>query len=505
MTLFAGLTRAYGVYLIPANAKPSEEDGNKVKGRPYTEHKPVTQDLWEQHLSGERGLGIIPITDDATVNWAAIDIDVYPLDFAEMERRFTELRLPLVMCTTKSGGAHLLLFCREPVKASLVRNKLHEWAIALGYPAAEVFPKQNSLANDKDVGNWLNMPYYDSAKRSSTRHCIHEGQELSIHDFLELAEARKVTEQALKNFILPGKAGDEFEDGPPCLQHLANKGFPRGGRNMGLFNLAIFARFADGDNWKEKIDEYNRNFMEPALSTAEVMNTIKSASRKDYFYTCDKDPIASCCNKEICRTRKYGIGGNSENKVPQMLLGSLVKIDSDPPMWIIDVEGYRMEVTTDDLLNQQRFRKLCVEKINKMPGLMKQPIWDAIVRDRLANVEVIEAPPDSGPRGQLLLHLENFCTVRVSANNLDEILLGKPYHDSTAGMTYFRSSDLLRYLEQQHFREFKERQVWTVIRELNGTHQQHSIKGKSVTSWAIPSFARQTEAFAVPQTHEDDM
>lgn len=502
MLLFKGLDRAHGVYQITEKG----QEGDKVKGRPYTEHKPVTLDLWLSHLKGERGLGIIPITDDATVSWAAIDIDTYPLDFDEMEGLIVSHNLPLLMARSKSGGAHLFMFCKEPIPAKLVRAKLSEWALVLGHPEAEIFPKQNSLANKSDVGNWLNMPYFEAKK--TERFAILNGQRLKALEFLDIAEGRKVTADALRAFNISGNNLPDFEDAPPCLQHLASKGFPRGSRNMALFNLAVFARMVYGDDWKEKVDEYNRSLMDPPLSTSEVMQTLKSAGRKEYFYTCDKTPISAVCNKEVCRTRKFGIGGNSEASVAPVMLGSMTKIDSDPPIWIIDVEGYRLEVSTEDLISQTKFRRLCMDKINKLPPMLKQGVWEQAIRERLNDVEVVEAPPDSGPEGQFRTHLETFLTTRAPANELDELLLGKPFHCTAVkspntvahvGRTFFRSPDLIRYLEQQHFREFKERQIWALLRKMDAKHHSFTLKGKKcVTAWSVPSYGAQSEEFSVP-------
>ncbi len=495
--LFAGLERAHGCSIIDKNAVPDE--AGKINARSFTEHKQVTDGVWLAHLSGEKGIGIIPIRDDSTVMWAAIDIDQYPLDLTALEATLEELMLPLVVCRTKSGGAHLYLFCKEPIPARIVRLKMAEWSVAIGHPGVEVFPKQSSLANNKDVGNWLNMPYFD-APHKTTRHGWHEGKAMKIEAFLDFAESRKVSAAALDAFTLPSAMGDaEFADGPPCLQHLAAKGFPRGSRNNALFNLAVFARLRYPDDWKEKIDEYNRTLMQPPLGTSEVMAVIKSAGRKEYFYTCNKDPIASVCNKEVCRTRKFGIGNTSEGSLAPVMLGALTKIDSNPPMWIIDVEGYRLELTAEDLMQQQRFRKMCMEKVNKLPAMMPQSAWEGLIRERLAQVEIIAAPPDSGPEGQFKSHLENFCSSRVSANNQDELLLGKPWHDEAEGVTWFRSPDLLRYLDQQHFREFKERQIWGILRGMGAGHKQVMIKGKCVSIWSVPMFSKQSEGFEVPR------
>lgn len=508
-TLFRGLERAYGTYSIKA-VTPDEK--GKIQGQAFTRHAMVTTEIWFKHLAGTTGLGIVPITDANTVHWAAIDIDVYPLDLEALEQKLTALTLPLVVCRTKSGGAHLYLFLSEPVQASIIRKVLARWALAIGYPSAEIFPKQNTLANTKDVGNWINMPYFNVT--DTKRHAIRNGIPLDYEEFLTFAESRKVTEKALLAFELAPMTAEEFNDGPPCIQFLAAQGFPRGNRNNGLFNLAVFARFAFDDDWKSKVEGYNLTYMEPPLSASEVMNVTKSADRKGYFYTCKRDPVLSVCNKGVCQTRKYGIGGSGKGGL-SLMLGTLAKIDCQPPIWIADVEGFRIEVTTEELMNQSKFRRLCMDKLNKLPPPMKQEDWELIVSEKLLNVDIIEAPPDSGPEGQFLLHLENFCVARAAANTLDEVILGKPFHCVSAddtrlpaaaiGTTLFRSFDLLRYLDQQHFNDFQERQVWAALRRIGVEHYRVLIKSRSVPVWAIRSFRQQTEDFTIPPTGHGDL
>ncbi len=478
--LFAGLDRAHGTYvtLDKANAK------KKVEGRAVTLTKPVTEALWEAHLDGSgKGLGIIPIMDDANVNWAAIDIDDYELNHIALEEKINKIKLPVVMCRTKSGGAHLYVFFKEPVTAKLARSKLMEWVIALGLGiGTEIFPKQIALANKSDVGNWI----------KTTRFAIYKGQKLSAKKFLEYAKVKAISLTQLENFTVELGEG-HFNDGPPCLQTLSTSGFPQGTRNMGLFNIGVYCRHKFGDDWQAHMEDMNREFMQPPLGSAEVTQAVKSLSKKTYFYTCDKQPIVQCCNKEICKTRTFGIGGNGED-IP-VTIGSLVRINSEIPTFFIDVEGVRMEVTPQDLLMQERFRLLCIEKINKLPTRMKASEWEKIVRDRLDSVEIIEAPRDSGPVGQFQLHLEAFCTNRHKARAMDELLLGKPYANAEDQRTYFRSVDLMKYLDQQHFRDFKPQKVWALLRDLGATHKQEMLKGKCVQCWSIPSPSEQTEAF----------
>jgi len=168
--LYGGLDRAYGSY-IPGQLNETKQ---KMEGKAQTIASEYRAQLWKQHLSGEKGLGVIPITDQATCNWGAIDIDIYPLDLNELEEKVTRLKLPLIILRTKSGGAHLTLYLSSSISASTVRAKMTEFSVALGYGGVEIYPKQVKLANGRDTGNWLNMPYFDSAK--TTRYAIHKGK-----------------------------------------------------------------------------------------------------------------------------------------------------------------------------------------------------------------------------------------------------------------------------------------------------------------------------------------
>src|SRR5262252_8036889 len=93
--LFAGLQRSHGSYAIPHGAKP---DGNgKLHDRSWarTVKGQVTVELWQKHLEGGVGIGIVPIRDDATCVFGAIDVDVYPLDLKALQARLMSLALPL--------------------------------------------------------------------------------------------------------------------------------------------------------------------------------------------------------------------------------------------------------------------------------------------------------------------------------------------------------------------------------------------------------------------------
>jgi hypothetical protein len=112
--LFLGCERAHGYY-GPLAPDPTRGDG-KLKGQALTKREPLTDALWESHLAGKTGIGVIPIRDDSTCVFGAIDIDAYT-DFnpASVAAEVARLKLPMVVCRSKSGGAHVYCFSRNTV------------------------------------------------------------------------------------------------------------------------------------------------------------------------------------------------------------------------------------------------------------------------------------------------------------------------------------------------------------------------------------------------------
>jgi hypothetical protein len=50
-----------------------------------------------------------PINQDNLCKFGALDIDTYDLDHKALGAKIRKLKLPLLHCRSKSGGAHLVL------------------------------------------------------------------------------------------------------------------------------------------------------------------------------------------------------------------------------------------------------------------------------------------------------------------------------------------------------------------------------------------------------------
>jgi hypothetical protein len=489
MSLFAGDNSAYGVYRIP---KEAIKDGKKLVGKAATLRKPVTVELWDKHLFGKDGLGIIPINKNSEVKWGAIDIDDYDMDPKKLNQKVRQLNLPLVTFRTKSGGTHLYCFLTKFTSAKLMQYKLREFASALGYGTAEIFPKQTELLSERgDIGQWINMPYFDEAQ--TMRYALHQvtGKALSLEDFIKYANEKVISPEQLAEFKV--EYGEDLIGCPPCLDILIKQGFPSGTRNNGLFNLGVYAIKSSPEGWRKKLEEYNNLYMDPPLTSVEVQGVVKSLEKKEYEYTCKTEPIHSFCNIAKCRTCKFGV--NTGTGMPAM--GTLTKLNTDPPLWFIDItDGGRLELTTDELQQPLKFQKKCMETLNLMPVIMKRDAWQLIVQQLLSGCSVIEVPKDTSQKGTFYDYLEEFCTGRVQAKTHEDILVGKPL--TIDDKHWFRLRDLMDYLKKKQL-DFSRNRVTMMLRDIDATHKFMNISGRGSNLWGVPAFRKNKNELSIPE------
>ena len=109
-SLFRGYPNAFGTY---AHMDLGMKRG-KQKPRQWSKKKPITPLVIANHLEGKEPLGVYPLEDNEQVQFAAIDIEVYQLDFEQISRQLIAWSIPMLVCNSKSNGAHLYVFFSEP-------------------------------------------------------------------------------------------------------------------------------------------------------------------------------------------------------------------------------------------------------------------------------------------------------------------------------------------------------------------------------------------------------
>jgi len=239
-----GLERAYGQY-------------NPVSKEHHFINRPLTLQQYEDHITGIRSLGVVPIDENGEVSWAAIDIDTHKNDktkppvpwsnqqYKKLLDKIKFLKLPLTVVKSKGGGAHCILSLGKKYSAKAVQDLMKVFEYALCYEGLEVFPKQTELG-PKDSGSFLNLPYF----KGNSRNIINfEYKTLNIEG-LDYAIKRIVNlPSQLKFFLL--KQGSR-------TQH----------RNDRTWCAAAFLKKEYPDQWEEKTKEYNQLFNEPPLGEA---------------------------------------------------------------------------------------------------------------------------------------------------------------------------------------------------------------------------------------------
>ncbi len=476
--IFHGSSRAHGTFTVENNII-----GQKTQGKAKT-IKTIGASIkhWQDHLEGKQGLGIIPIDEDNLVKWGAIDIDIYSLNLEKLVNKIEEFKLPLVVCRSKSGGAHVYCFLKEKAPAADMQDKLREIAAGLGYGGVEIFPKQREVLVDRgDIGSWLNMPYFEGDE--SMRYAFDQKAEaLSLINFISFIEQRLISHEELVELEVP--VLNDIKDGPPCLQVLLKQGFPEGTRNNGLFNVGVYLKKSNPENWELEIEEYNRKYVHPPLPAQEVLTLISTLKKKEYNYKCSDEPIKSYCNVAKCRGCKYGVGGG--NNTPTF--SSLSKLDTKPPLWFLSINDMRLELNTEQLQNQLKFQRACMEILNMMPARMNDRAWQTLIQTLMdSGMEVIEVSDDVTIEGQFMELLESFCTDMAQANTRDELLLGKPWTED--GKTYFRIKDLKDYLAKHRFTDMETNRIASKLRDLKAKHKFWNIKGRGTNVWYIDEFS----------------
>ena len=486
MAIFDGLKMAHGYFKIEKTGA-----NGKAQGKAGVLREPQTRQLWEDHLSGTgSGLGIIPINEENNCKWGCIDIDQYPLDHKVLVDKIRRMKLPLVVCRSKSGGAHCFLFTTVWTEAKDMQKALQTMAAGLGYGESEIFPKQIKLHLDRgDVGNFLNLPYYDH--EGGLRYAfLDDGTSATIDEFIELHQKFAQTpEEVVKLQVIGSSETTLLPDGPPCLQILCKQTISEGGRNNGLFNIGVYLRKAYPDSWESEILRYNMEYVAPPLPLGEVNVVAKQIERKDYAYKCNDSPINAYCNKELCRTRKFGIGA----AVAGATIANLRKYNSTPPVWFMDVNGEPLEMDTDALMNQMTFQKACMEQLNFMPRSVAKQQWESRISTLLNEMKdnesaIIEVAVDASISGQFYDYLEEFCRHLQVAQDKEEILLRRPWTDEEQDLTYFRLKDFENFLKKNKFFEYKSHRIAQRLRDINGSSVVLNIKGRSVRVWQIPAF-----------------
>ena len=480
--IFSGLTRAYG-----QTESRSKNQNGKIEAKSWIEKQELTELQWNNHLDGkEPSLGIIPIRDDNTCRWGAIDIDTYDgFDHKKLITQILDKKLPLVVCKSKSGGAHVFLFVDEPCTARDMQIKLTEIAAWLGYGESEIFPKQIEL-NSKGTGDFLNLPY--NHPEYPTRYALDdEGNALiELGMFITHYESKVVSNLGMVIIDKPvtEKNNEDFKGAPPCLTTLASDKFSHGSRNECMFQLGIYLRERFPNELETKMDEYNLKYFDPPLPSKEVQTLFKQVVDKKYFYRCELPVFKTVCEKRKCQTRKFGIGNSAEHEIT-----NLKKWVSDDPIFEVTHNGKVIILTKKQLTNHNLYREECVGQANESPRPIAPVVWADIVDNLLKNMtddDFIQQPGEVTAKGQFLSQLQIFLENNRGAKDRQDILQGMVF-EHEKGFFFFKPQSLRDFLKTKRFTKLSDSAQYKVFEEFGGNTAKFKVNTSTEHTWKIPT------------------
>ena len=441
INIFEGLDSAYGQTV--KTDQFSEKGKHKTKS--FTISNPVTKKLWEEHLKGsDPGLGIVPINKDNKCKWGCIDIDTYPFDHKKFIEKLKQKNIPMIVCRSKSGGAHAFLFTKDFVPATVMRVKLKLIASAMGFAGAEIFPKQDYIRVDRgDTGSFLNLPYHANERTVRYAYGL-EGNVLKLEEFFTLHEKVSLTLEQLNELKIESEKEktDLFKGMPPCLVTLLSDGVPDGQRNNCMYNVGVYLkkRYPDKEEWQSHMFTYNKQFMSPPLDATEINTLIGSLDSKEYNYKCKDEPIHSFCDAKKCALKEFGVGDNA----PTPEITEIRKYDSDPPIYFASIDGESVEVDDATLHDPEKFSLACMNQIGKPMMPVPKHMWRRLLIKLFANLETIPAPESSKLDVQLKEILADYIN-KTPGKELKDVMRGIAFTD-TDGFTYFKFKDFWKFL-----------------------------------------------------------
>lgn len=508
-TLFTGNPSAYGVYSLKGD-KPAS----------FTKTNPVSHKEYEHHLKYNTvGLGVIPVIDSDTSGFGVLDFDNHHekdgIDLIGLAKRIKDLNLPLVLCRSKSGGAHAFLFGSAPLNTRVLRQTLKKFAGRLrgfGELDVEIFPKQERVDKDSP-GNWINLPYFDA--HDTHRYAIINGQKASLEEFLDMAEKKAITTQNLIKLN-----GDAHAEAPPCIEFFLNTVTGEGQRNILLFHFGVYAKRAFPESWQQVVATFNaENFKNP-LDHDECQSVINSLSKEkaeEYRYKCKEDICKSVCKSEVCVKRKYGI---TETDQSQLLLSSipgigvLRKYNMTPPRYELEIQGSTLAFTSAEILDFRQFKRVMFEKLDIVLKPIKNEKWLEILRLMMEKIDHVDVPEDASQIGLIRQEILEFIK---KANLKDEglnrekrskILTGNPIvikRKDGVRFVVFKGGAFRQYIANKRYGSLKIYDLWDAARSLGvsafkvrcGTHTPIAVWGVPLIDDTehpnIPDFGRLEE------------
>ncbi|MEZ2219624.1 hypothetical protein [Rhizobium sp. RCC_161_2] len=404
---------------------------------PRDRKDPPTVDLWEKHLAGTYPLGISPLRHDGMCRWGLVDIDVYDdLDHSALANKIQRAALPLIVCRSKSGGAHVFLFVTDWIHQAEMNAALVAIAVRLGYADAEVYPP---VPGKK--GNCINMPMLGGSERWGVKP---RGLDMSVVEFLYYVEKARCSPADVTRLAKTTATTQKPGSSAPSsrvLRNLTEKcdeiAGLTDGRKRALHDTAfLFGKYVLKDRIEPEtvisklIAAGVTAGLEPVAAESHARNGLEGRLRK--------------------RGGADGDDGDDENEGRFAEIDRIVMIEGgEEPMWRVTVADYGdITLPSREVWKNDVFNLRCAERLKVGFRRLSVNEWADRINAALSIAETEAAPTEASQHDLFRDALNDFLFDKHRAENMDELLLGKPYPDDEKDKVWFRFKDMYKRLCQ---------------------------------------------------------
>lgn len=478
------------------------DERGKKEASYTTLHEPVTEETWKNHLQGAFIFGVRPERDDKC-KWGCIDVD--PASYKDYsEKKYVDIirthHLPLVPVKSKSGGLHIFLFLTDWADKAKVVHKLQEINNEY-FLSKEVFPC------NKAVG----MPYHKA--EAAVEYAFDDNNTpLIVGGFVELAKRKRITPEDFFNFkVKEYEVESDWREYPPCVQKVIQEGWVGDNRNNMLFNICVTEMKKAGGNLtlKQLQDvafERNKQVFNRPLDKRESDNTAGSVYKAQYEYLCPPKHMfcQSICNKELCKTRRLGIGVQAPD-IKNEFTDIIYTQDTKGIIWECDFREAHISFRAEDIKDQKAWRTclarhriywLTLPRPKKGPDpfelLMKHLVENAIENTKLKYEDTLEE--------EQYQTLKDFFETTIEQDAFDKLKDGYTVLDSKSNMIYFKRSTLDRYLKRSTHKAFSS--VAEALRLLRCDKHEYYEGEKNVWYVQMPEFVNHQAIKQAPYTQQ---
>jgi hypothetical protein len=184
---FAALNQ--GGRLATSDADGTFRPAKTPEGKPIPANGKTFYNAVVEHLYHHQAIGVYPLTENDTVKWCGVDLDVGDHDSlihaANLEIVLEQFGIKAWTELSRSKGAHTLVYLTSEIPAETARYAMLAACQIVAAPTTEIYPKQTSAKGG--YGNGLRLAYPQS--RTPGRQVVVDSdlKEIPLEDFVNEA------------------------------------------------------------------------------------------------------------------------------------------------------------------------------------------------------------------------------------------------------------------------------------------------------------------------------